>query len=124
MASSRNARRALVAIAIAGVVALVGWQLWPSETRLVRRKIDGLAAVVNERPRDGIGQIARTAQLARFFTDDVVVGQDAAPARFGRGGRPRVTRSERESAYPEPVDVSVAIDGERSRRFTDSDALG
>ncbi len=71
-------------LAIAGVavaVAVTAWQLWPSEARRVRRKLDALASVVNERPHDGLGQIARAAQLAQFFTEDVVIdpGRGAGP---------------------------------------------
>jgi hypothetical protein len=72
MAAEGRLARAVLALVLAAA-AIAAWHFWPSDARRVRRKLDSLAEVVNERPRDGLGQVTRTAQLARFFTDDVVL---------------------------------------------------
>jgi ketosteroid isomerase-like protein len=110
------ARRVVAAVLVL-VVAFVFWQFWPSETRKIRRKLDALAAVVNERPVDGLTQVARTARLAQFFTEDVVVepGRGAGPIH----GRERLialaSRAPTDEAFRLAfVDISISIDGDAS----------
>jgi ketosteroid isomerase-like protein len=108
--------RRVLAVAAAAVVALAVWQLWPSDARRVRGKLDLLASVVNERPSDGLGQVARTAQLAQLFTEDVVLepGQGAGAIR----GRERLLAlASRAPNDGDPfklsfVDVSVRVAGD------------
>jgi hypothetical protein len=115
---SRSSARLLAALILVGVVGFVAWHFWPSDARRVRRKLDEIASVVNERPKDGLGQIARTAQLSKFLTDDIVL----APGR-GAGaiqGRERLLAlASRAPNEGQPfrlafVDVSVEMTGDRS----------
>jgi hypothetical protein len=100
------------------LVVLVAWRFWPSEEHRVRRRLGAVVAVVNEQPKDGIGQIARTAQLAGFLTEDVVL----VPGR-GAGviqGRERLLAlASRAPNDGQPyklqfVDVSITMIGEQS----------
>lgn len=108
----------ILALVVAATVVIVAWQLWPSETRRVRRKLDEIASVVNERPGNGIGQLTRTAQLSKFLTDDVVLdpGRGAGEIR----GRERLlalaSRAPNDgSPYTlEFVDVRITLQGEQS----------
>lgn len=115
MADSIRPGRAVLAVACAAALALVIWQLWPSEARRVRRKLDALASVVNEQPTDGIGQIARTAQLAKFFSDDVVLEPGrGAGAIHGRERLLALASRAPNDGDPyslEFVDVSVVVEG-------------
>lgn len=115
---SQKGTRVLLVTVLAAGVAFLAWRLWPSETRRIRQKLDGIAAVVNEWPEDGIGQIARAAQLSRFVTDDVVL----EPGR-GAGvihGRERLLALASRAPNAgglykiEFVDVSVELQDEQS----------
>ena len=86
-------RAALVrAVAAAVAVAAGVWATytyWPSDERAIRRQLDALAAAVNEDAAEGLGSVARAAQIGAYFTDDVVVelGQGMGPIQ----GRESVT---------------------------------
>ncbi len=111
-----GARRTLVAAVIVAV-GVAAWQLWPTDARRIRRKLDAIAATVNERPADGVGQVARTARLARFVTDDVVL--DPGEGAESIKGRERLLAlASRVPNEGEPfelsfVDVSIQVTGER-----------
>lgn len=114
--ASRFGPRQAVALLVLVAVAWGAWYLWPSEERQIRRRLVELTRVFNERPADGFGLVARTAQLSRFFTDGVVVEP-------GRGAGPIVGRerllalaarapSSGDRFRLEFVDISVAAAGE------------
>lgn len=69
----RISRARLIAIVAAAAAIWAAWHFWPDEERRVRRRLDALSEVVNEQPRDGVALVARTAQLAGFLSDDVVL---------------------------------------------------
>lgn len=118
MATTSRTGRLIVAVAALAVTAFVGWRVWPSEVHRVRRRLDALAAVVNEQPKEGLGQIARTAQLATFFTEDVMLEPGGgAGAIQGRERLLALASRAPNDGQPfklEFVDVSVAITGEQS----------
>lgn len=63
------------AVAI-GLVALAvgGYAFWPgSDERQIKRALASLAADFNETASDGLGAVARAAQLGSYFSEDVVV---------------------------------------------------
>jgi hypothetical protein len=77
----RSQFRAVGAVALlAGGIWL--WQAWwPGDERAIRRRLDSLAAAVNERAAEGLGTVARAAHVGSYFTEDVTVdlGQSSAP---------------------------------------------
>jgi hypothetical protein len=109
------ASRTVVALAVAAAVAWTAYAYWPSEERRVRRRIASLEDVINETPTDGLGMVTRTAQLAAFFENDIVLdpGRGAGPIH----GRERLLALA--SRAPNAgddfairfLDVSVAVDG-------------
>lgn len=102
-----GARRAIIAAAIVLGVAVAAWQFWPTEARRIRRTLDAIAQTVNERPAEGVGQVARTAQLARFFTDDVVI--EPGEGREDIRGRERLLAlASRVPKEGEPFELSFA----------------
>lgn len=113
-----RAARPLLIVLIAAALIWAAWTFWPSEERRVQRRLDALADVINEQPRDGIGLVARTAQLGTYFTDDVVLdpGRGAGPIH----GRERLLALA--SRAPNAggafnvsfVDVSVTVDGSQA----------
>lgn len=106
----------VLALFVISVVAWGAWHFWPSEERQIRRRLVELTRVFNERPAEGFGLVARTAQLSRFFTDDVVVepGRGAGPI-LGRerllalAARAPSSGDRHELHF---VDVSVVVTGE------------
>lgn len=66
-------RTRLILAAALIAIGFAAWQMWPSDARRIRRKLDAIAATVNERPADGVAQLARTMRLSKFVTDDVVL---------------------------------------------------
>jgi ketosteroid isomerase-like protein len=73
--------RGLVAAAAVAAAVWVVYTFWPSHERAIRRQLDALAQTVNEDAADGLGTVARAAQIGGYFTDDVVIelGQGVAP---------------------------------------------
>lgn len=75
------------AVRVAGVVALaaVAFFVWRSrasdDERVIRERLEALRAEVNSSTGDGIGTVARAANIGSYFTEDVVVdlGQGTAP---------------------------------------------
>ena len=73
---------AVAAVVLAsGIAAWYVW--WPNEERVIRRRLDTLAAVVNEDAAEGLGTVSRAAQIGNFFTPDVHIdlGRGAVPIR-------------------------------------------
>jgi hypothetical protein len=77
-------KRSALLIGIASLVA-VGfvWTRWTSEEAAVERRLEALAAEINESTTDGAGLVARAAHLEAYFTDDVQIdlGKGSAPIR-------------------------------------------
>jgi hypothetical protein len=116
--TAQSHTRLLLAVAVVAAVGLLAWRLWPSETRRIRQRLDAIVTVVNERPENGVGQIARAVQLSKFVTDDVVLD----PGR-GAGviqGRERlIALASRAPNAGDPyriafVDVSIDLQDEQS----------
>lgn len=79
---TRAALARVVVVAAALAVAIWAfYTFWPSDERAIRRQLDALAATVSEDAVEGLGSVARAAQVGAYFTDDVVVelGQGMAP---------------------------------------------
>jgi hypothetical protein len=77
---TRNTRIALVIIAALGIV--LAWRSWgSSDERAVRQRLDALTVDLNTVAGEGLGAVARAADLGGFFNDDVVVdlGEGATP---------------------------------------------
>lgn len=110
----RSSRVIWVALA-AAAFAWAAYELWPNEERQIRRRIEALENVLNESPKDGLALVARTAELASFFDNDIVLdpGRGAGQIR----GRERLLALA--SRAPNAgdaftvrfVDVSVAVNG-------------
>lgn len=80
-------RRTVIVGAIAA--ALLGywsWRAWwPSDEQRIRRRIEALAADVNESTTGGLGAVARAAKIGSYFTEDVAVDLGkGSPAIQGR----------------------------------------
>jgi hypothetical protein len=77
-------RRVAVIAALVAVLGAVAWWLWPvDEAYVVRKRLNGFADEINKTTTDGIGMVARAAQLSMYLTEDVEVdlGQGAMPIR-------------------------------------------
>jgi ketosteroid isomerase-like protein len=81
-APSLPIRRALGALVVIAAVAWGAYTFWPSEERLVRKRLAALAETVSDPPRDGLQLIARGARLASFFEPDVVLDLGEGRARI------------------------------------------
>ena len=59
------------------------WVRWTGEQAVVGRRLEALAAEINEGTTDGAGLLARSVQLGSYFTDDVAIdlGRGTAPIR-------------------------------------------
>jgi hypothetical protein len=76
-------RRGVLVVTLA-VAGLAVWRFWPEgDAAVVKSRLEALRAAVNTSTADGIGSVARAANIGAFFTDDVVVdlGQGTAPIR-------------------------------------------
>ena len=103
------------AAAVAG--ALFVWYSWrPTDERAIKRQLEALTGTVNEEAPEGLGAVARAAQIGSYFTSDVVIdlGQGSTPIQgretlIGMAARlqPRL------AGYTlEFDDVNVAVQGE------------
>ncbi|HSL22001.1 MAG TPA: hypothetical protein VK886_10735 [Vicinamibacterales bacterium] len=72
-AGSGTTRLRVLALVAVAAIAWGAWRFWPNDERRIKRRLDDLAAVVNESPTDGLALIARTAELSDFVTEDVVL---------------------------------------------------
>lgn len=95
-------------------MAWMAWSVWPNDQRQIRRRLNALASVYNEQAADGLAVVARTAQMAQFFTEDVVVEPGrGAPPILGRERlvalAARVPAGRQQLAF---VDVSIHVAGE------------
>lgn len=93
-------------VAIAAAIGVAGWRLWPSDARRIRQKLDAIEATINERPKDGVGQLTRTLQLAKFVTDDVVL--DPGRGAGAIQGRERLLALASQVRNDDPVTLSFA----------------
>lgn len=115
--TNKRPRAASWAFAVAALVAVAwgAYLFWPSDERKVRGRLDALAEVLNERPRDGLGMVAQTAQLTTFFTEDVIL-EPGGRAGAIRGRERLLALASRAPAVREFeidfVDVSVEVTGE------------
>jgi SnoaL-like protein len=72
-------------LALAAVVSLglfVAWRLWRSDDEhAIRQRLEALTAEINSTVNDGLGTVARAADIGSYFTSNVVVdlGEGAAP---------------------------------------------
>jgi hypothetical protein len=79
------ARLGLAAVAL--VVILFAWRSWGSgDERAIRQRLDALTVAVNTTAGEGLAAVTHAAELADFFTDDVVVD-------LGKGASPIVGRA-------------------------------
>jgi hypothetical protein len=79
------ARIALLVVAVLAI--LIVWRTWgSSDERAIRQRLDALAAAINTTAGEGLAAIGHAAELADFFTDDVVVD-------LGKGASPIVGRA-------------------------------
>jgi ketosteroid isomerase-like protein len=108
--------RAVVAAIVVGVAWGV-YAFWPTDERRVRRRLDALEELLNERPRDGLGMVTHTAQLVPFFTEDVVL--QPSPRAGPVSGRDRlialasrVPSSGAGEYSVDFVDISVQVTGD------------
>lgn len=60
-----------VALVLASVWAWRAW--WPSDELQIRRRLQSFAADFNQGSTDGLGSLARAAQIGSYFTNDIVV---------------------------------------------------
>jgi hypothetical protein len=73
-------RSAFLLVLLAVAAGLSAWTRAMSEKTAVERRLEALAAEVNESTADGAGLAARAELLGTYFTDDVVIelGRGAA----------------------------------------------
>jgi hypothetical protein len=108
------AQIALVVAVVAAAGAAYLW--WDSDERRVHRRLDSLAAVLNDRSTGELGMISRAAQLAGYLTDDATFdpGRGAGPIR----GRERLLAlasrapSDGRDFRVDFLDVTVRVAGE------------
>lgn len=86
MTRGRAAALAAVAITLAGIAAWRGLS-WGDE-REIRSALASLAKDFNATTSDGLGTLARAAQLGSYFSDEVVV--DLGPGSAAIEGRARL----------------------------------
>jgi SnoaL-like domain len=70
--SRRGARLLILVLAAAAVCAWM-WVRSTREESVVERRLDALAAEINESTTDGFGLLARAVQLGSYFTNDVAI---------------------------------------------------
>jgi hypothetical protein len=76
-------RIAVVAVVVAALGA-VAWWFWPvDDAYVIRKRLNTFADEINKTTTDGVGMVARAAQLTTYLTEDVEVdlGQGAVPIR-------------------------------------------
>lgn len=91
-------RRIVALVAVAVAVVFAARAGWPGEERLIRSRLEDLAAVASESGGQGLGQMAHAVKLAGFFSADAVVdlgspypeirGRDAIAALAARAAAP------------------------------------
>jgi hypothetical protein len=112
-------RSAVLLVAVCIVAVLFVWARWASEEAAVERRLNALAAEINESTTDGAGLIARSAQLGTYFSDDVEIdlGKGAAPIRGRATVMDMAARLQpRTSAFTlRLTDVRVVLASDRQR---------
>lgn len=72
-------------VAAAAVISLclfLAWRAYRStDEQVIRQRLEALTVEINSKVNDGLGTVARAADIGSYFTDDVVVdlGEGAAP---------------------------------------------
>jgi hypothetical protein len=72
------ARGLVVSVALS-LLSACSW--WQGDKALITARLNALVEQVNVHAADGLGSLARAAQIGQFFTDDVIV-------ELGRGSAP------------------------------------
>jgi hypothetical protein len=77
-------------VAVAAVISLCvffAWRAWRSDDEhAIRQRLEALTAEINSTVNDGLGTVARAADIGSYVTDNVVVD-------FGEGAAPIVGRT-------------------------------
>jgi SnoaL-like domain len=135
---SLSRSRALILLLVACAAAAFVWVRSISEEAAIERRLDALAAEINLSTTDGIGLLARSAQLGTFFTDDVVIelGRGSAAIRSRATVMDMASRLQpRTSAFtlrltdvgvalaPDRISASVVLTAEFIRRGGGEDAI-
>lgn len=66
-------------VTVVGVLAAMAlgvwlWSTWwPSDERAIRRRLDRLVAAFNEPAPEGLGTVARAAEIGSYFTEDATI---------------------------------------------------
>jgi hypothetical protein len=123
MKNQEMPRSRVLVLVVAAALAAGAYLWWPSDERKVRRRLDALEELLNQRPTDGLGMVTHSAELVPFFTEDVVM--QAGPRSSPISGRERLIAlasrvpSSGAEYSVEFVDVSVEIRGDSaSTRLT------
>lgn len=66
-------------VAMLAFVAACGW--WGDERAAIRQRLQEFVDTVNRPAAEGLGAVARSAEIGRYFTEDVTIEP-------GRGGAP------------------------------------
>ena len=80
-------RSRITILGAAAALAAVLWAWyawWPGDERAIRRRLDALAAAVNQEAAEGLGAVGRAAEIGSFFTHDVVVSLGQGAPIHGR----------------------------------------
>jgi hypothetical protein len=81
--STPKIRAAIVGLALAMLVSSCSW--WQGDKALIIARLSALVEQMNAHGENGLGSLARAAQIGQFFTDDVIV-------ELGRGSAPMTGR--------------------------------
>ena len=114
---ARPGARLILGIVAGATVAGWMWVRWTGEEAVVERRLEALAAEINEGTTDGAGLLARSVQLGSYFTDDVAIdlGRGTAPIRGRATVMDMVSRLQpRTSAFTLRVtDIGVVLGPDR-----------
>jgi hypothetical protein len=81
--STPKIRAAIAGLALAMLVSSCSW--WQGDKALIIARLNALVEQMNAHGENGLGSLARAAQIGQFFTDDVIV-------ELGRGSAPMTGR--------------------------------
>ena len=81
--STPKTRAAIVFLVLAVSMSACSW--WQGDKALIIARLNALVEQMNAHGENGLGSLARAAQIGQFFTDDVIV-------ELGRGSAPMTGR--------------------------------